>query len=903
MRRLLRNMSLTLVIGISFISVIMISVATTGFVSYYNGSKAVDSMTGKLEDAAGLRVQQILSSYFDIPKKINQTNLNYIHLNNDESDFKQLNSIFISQLNQYADVVSISYADELMNYFGPYKLPAKDGEYSLYEAIANQLSGNILTIHPIGSEGSISKSYTAGDNYDPRTRIWYSTAINSGKGAWTPVFVRLTGGTVGIDAVLPVTNKNGKVIGVLDTSISLSSIGNFLGKINVSPNGQIFIMDRSGYLIASTCMEEPYQQNGTEIARMLATNCRETILSSAAEYLDKKYGDYNSISKNSRFSYSLSGSKYLGNIIPFSDGSGLDWLIVTIIPEKDVIGQIDENNRATLIIFSCAVLFSILIGLIISRWITKPIIQLSASSKELAKGNWVRIGQTERNDEIGQLSKSFTEMSEQLQSAFKAIQMSEQSLYKQKESLRVTLHSIGDGVIATDTQGKVTGMNKVAEQLTGWSEAEAIGNDFPDVFQISSEVTGKTSPNPIEKVLRTGKIIELANHTVLKDKNGFIRPIADSAAPIMDLDNNITGVVLVFRDTTEARKWEKDITYLSYHDALTGLYNRAFFEEEIHRLDQRRQLPISIIMGDVNGLKLTNDVFGHAQGDKLLMVVAGILSECCRSEDIVARVGGDEFCILLPNTNSTTAQGICNRIQIACFSKDKSKELRTGIISISLGCATKENGSIDIQSILKTAEDVMYKNKLLESKGVQAEIVNSIRASMFEMSHDTSEHAQRLVDMSRQLGKALNLPEEQLNDLQLIALLHDIGKVAIDEQILANQGSMGDAEYEEFMRHSEIGSRIVKASPEISHISDYILTHHERWDGRGYPQGLGGEEIPLLSRVFAVVDSYDDMTHKEENGNTFSSDEACSRIIAGIGKQFDPKIADTFVRVLRSLPM
>jgi len=219
----------------------------------------------------------------------------------------------------------------------------------------------------------------------------------------------------------------------------------------------------------------------------------------------------------------------------------------------------------------------------------------------------------------------------------------QQNLEEEKELIRVTLESIGDGVVTTDEKGNIKLLNKIAQKITGWSEEEAKGRPFSEVFKLISEITGDTIENPVSKVLKKGKIVGLANHTVLITKNGQQVPIADSAAPIKDEKGQLHGIVMVFRDVTEEKKRQQRILYMSYHDSLTGLYNRRFMEEELKRLDTSRQLPLSIIMGDVNGLKLTNDVFGHNAGDKLLIRAAEIVKESCRKEDIVARWGGDEF--------------------------------------------------------------------------------------------------------------------------------------------------------------------------------------------------------------------------------------------------------------------
>jgi diguanylate cyclase (GGDEF)-like protein/PAS domain S-box-containing protein len=364
----------------------------------------------------------------------------------------------------------------------------------------------------------------------------------------------------------------------------------------------------------------------------------------------------------------------------------------------------------------------------------------------------------------------------------------------------------------------------------------------------------------------------------------------------------IEGFLLNYHDITERKKQEAEIRYLSYHDNMTDLFNRSFFDEEKKRLDTARQLPLSIIIGDVNGLKLTNDAFGHAEGDRLLIEVARILRKCCRLEEIIARTGGDEFCILLPQTSSENAKVICNRIYKTCKQTKIQFGSRTFNPSISLGHATKTEAGQPIDQIMKNAEDYMYRRKLLERDTTHGAIINSIQAAMHETSNETEEHSDRMIKLSLDLGAALNLSDEQLLELDLLSRLHDIGKICIDEKILTKPGRLTDEEWARVKQHPEVGYRIAQASAELVRISHLILSHHERWDGNGYPQGLSGSNIPYLSRIISVIDSYDAMTQDRPYRKALPKNTAINEIINNASKQFDPKIARIFVEKVLKEP-
>ena len=302
----------------------------------------------------------------------------------------------------------------------------------------------------------------------------------------------------------------------------------------------------------------------------------------------------------------------------------------------------------------------------------------------------------------------------------------EKQLFGEKEKFKTTLLSIGDGVFSVTTQGIVLIMNKVSEQLTGWTQEEAVGRSIEEVFYIINESTRERCENPVSKVLQTGSKIELSDQTLLISKGGIEIPIENSASPIKDEQGNITGVVLVFSDFTEKKKNRDKITYISFHDHLTGLYNRRFFEAEVVRLDTKRNLPMSIIMGDVNGLKLINDSFGHSVGDALLIKTAEILKKSFRADDIIARVGGDEFVVLLPKTNDSEARELVDRV-INSLKKEKLNGLD---VSASFGLATKMDMSESTSLIIKQAEDFMYYNKLFEGPSVRGRVINNIVASI-----------------------------------------------------------------------------------------------------------------------------------------------------------------------------
>ena len=363
-------------------------------------------------------------------------------------------------------------------------------------------------------------------------------------------------------------------------------------------------------------------------------------------------------------------------------------------------------------------------------------------------------------------------------------------------------------------------------------------------------------------------------------------------------DPTINGILINFHDVTERKAREDRIRYLFERDSLTGLYNRQLMDQKIQSLDTAAHLPITVLYGDLNGLKFINDAFGHTAGDQLLIAISRILQNVCRFEDLLFRIGGDEFLMILPKTKQDEALRMVTDIYSKCETYNQALDKSSYFLSISLGLHTKTSILESISETIKHAEDGMYKRKILEDKSIHNSILISMLKVLFEKSQETEEHAVRLVNLSRKIGLAMGLSENQLNDLELVAKLHDIGKIGIDKRILEKIEPLSPEDWAELKKHPEIGYRIAKSSPEIASIADLIHTHHERYDGTGYPMQLKGTDIPLLSRIIAVVDSFDAMTEDRVYRKRIPLEAAVSEITKNSGSQYDPKIVAVFLNVI-----
>ena len=333
-----------------------------------------------------------------------------------------------------------------------------------------------------------------------------------------------------------------------------------------------------------------------------------------------------------------------------------------------------------------------------------------------------------------------------------------------------------------------------------------------------------------------------------------------------------------------------EILFLSYHDQLTGLYNRRFYEKQLKILDTSNNLPLTVVVGDVNGLKLINDSFGHAMGDRLLKKAAEVIKKCCGAHHIVSRTGGDEFVILMPETKSTEAELVIKLIN-ETFIVEKLGSIE---VSVSFGYKTKNNIKESIKEVVKNADKQMYSNKIFESPTMRGKIVDTIIKTLHEKNESLEQHSIRVSKLCVRMGTVLGLSTYKINELKTVGLLHDIGKIAIDENILNKPGKLTDSEWKEVKRHPEIGYRILETATGMSKVAEYVLSHHERWDGKGYPNSLQGNEIPFESRIIGIIDAYDAMISDRVYHTAKSEEEAVAELKRNAGLQFDPELVMLF---------
>ncbi|CAI3204831.1 GGDEF domain-containing protein [Clostridium neonatale] len=397
-----------------------------------------------------------------------------------------------------------------------------------------------------------------------------------------------------------------------------------------------------------------------------------------------------------------------------------------------------------------------------------------------------------------------------------------------------------------------------------------------------------------KKVFETKKTVKKEEKIELGNGENLYTEIIKT--PVLNDNNEVSGIIGLLLDITDRKKIEKKLKYLSYTDILTKVYNRTCFEEKAKKIFKEENLPMGIIMGDTNGLKIVNDTLGHEEGDELLKLTTKVLKDVCKGNELIFRIGGDEFAIIIPKAKENECETLIKNIIDSCnnYKHDLIK------ISIALGYSVTYDLDKSIYDTLKEAEDMVYRKKLLEKNSFNSSVISSLQATLQEKSLETKAHTERVVENSIKIGERLSLPLSVMDELILVAKLHDIGKIGINESILLKSDNLTEEEFGIIKSHTEKGYRIIKAANHLESVAKGVLTHHERWDGNGYPLKLKEDKIPLIARIVSVADAYDVMTTNRVYKNALSKDEAIRELKKNSGKQFDPNIVKVFIECLES---
>ncbi|XMB73016.1 PocR ligand-binding domain-containing protein [Mycoplasmatota bacterium WC30] len=475
------------------------------------------------------------------------------------------------------------------------------------------------------------------------------------------------------------------------------------------------------------------------------------------------------------------------------------------------------------------------------------------------------------------------------------IRYANEKLKESETRYRELIKNLEAGVVVHAGDTSILSFNKRAEQLLGLKHFELNGTsadsklfDFVDAY---SNKLGY-SEYPVKLIIENRKPLKNYILGIKHIHEKKLVWVSVNGVPLFNADGSIREVVISFTDISLDKTKRDEIIHLSNHDYLTNLYNRRFFTEKYKELDNETFYPLGVMMIDVNGLKIINDAFGHDVGDIALKKVAQVLLKSCRAQDIVCRIGGDEFAIILPNLKEDEVERIKESIKI----ESKKNKVENVLLSLATGYEIKTKkfkGNLD--EILKLAENHMYRHKLTEGISVRNNAIKAILETLTNKYEEERIHSAKVSYLCKRMGQVLGLNEENIKELELAGMYHDIGKISIPDAILNKPSKLTKDEFEIIKTHPEISYQILRAADEYSDLAIHALYHHERWDGQGYPVGKKGNAIPLFSRIICVVDAFEAMTAERVYKDKISETDAISEIVRCSGTQFDERIARMFV--------
>jgi diguanylate cyclase (GGDEF)-like protein/PAS domain S-box-containing protein len=482
----------------------------------------------------------------------------------------------------------------------------------------------------------------------------------------------------------------------------------------------------------------------------------------------------------------------------------------------------------------------------------------------------------------------------QLQKEIKERECAEKKLRENEEQYRGIFENTGSATIICDHDNTIILSNKEFEHLSEYDRQEI--NHKKSIVDFISQKELKTLYNIISRIPSSKKNSSSCEFTFYT-KNKKIKHVTANISYIPYTKQYIFS----FIDITYRKKIEEKLRFLSYHDGLTKLYNRAYFEKILNNWNIRKYKNLGIVICDIDDLKFINDTFGHKYGDNLIKTTSEILCNILRKDDIIARIGGDEFAAILPDIDKDKLGDICERIKKEVqHYNERNPDI---YLSLSVGSAISPQIRFTTKELLQIADNNMYKDKIQTGRK-HSHIVQSLLKVLEARDFLTNGHCDRLRSLVSQMGARLGLSEPRMNDLQLFAQFHDIGKVGIPDRILFKPDALTPDEYREIQEHPEIGYRIALACPDLSPIADFILKHHEWWNGQGYPSGLHKRDIPLECRILAIADAFDAMTSERPyRKEPLPTEQAIAELRKCAGSQFDPELVEIFVETVRSGPV
>ncbi len=729
-----------------------------------------------------------------------------------------------------------------------------------------ELNNDLITQIYIGKPDKsfvISSDFIAPPGFDITVRPWYLKALESTNVSYTDAYIDAVEEIIVMTVVYPVYNDQDQLLAVIGADIEVNAITSFIKSFIAEDTGYMFVLDNYGNVLAHTSLDS----NIVELESYEVFDIPYDLLVHGEGITDI----ITSNGERGKISYrTITDSGFtVGEFMSITDLNQSLYMIAIV------------SVAAVFMIFA----FLVLMVFLFNYYIYHPLTTLidDISKIDIVHNSEYRMDITNKsgfNDARLALNK-LIEISVDYQSQLKKM-MDNVALENQKFEL--LLASSSDIVFVIDKDQRYVNLYGTKAYVSGITQESAKGKTHREAF---GDYFADERERQYARAL-AGEEVLYNWDSIYDGKMYYFETVMN---PIYNKAGEIVGAVGVARDITEQENRYQEMLYLSTHDYLTDLSNRRVYYQKMKELNDNKDYPFVVINMDLNGLKIINDAFGHEVGDITLKKTAEILVKTVNKTYTISRVSGDEFTIIMPNSGAEEAE----ELKELLFKEFRKTYIENMNLSVAIGYTIQVDDSVSLDEIRKRAENDMYRQKILERKSVKNQAISAILKTLTDKYETERQHSNRVSKLSGQLGRAMKLDQQSLKALTTAAMFHDIGKISIPDHILNKPGKLTQEEFEIVKTHTTKGYDILFTADQYSELAIHASSHHERWDGKGYPNGLKAEGIPLFSRIICITDAYEAMTSDRPYRKKMSKEAAAREIVLNAGTQFDPELAKLFV--------
>ncbi|MEQ8385714.1 MAG: PAS domain S-box protein [Coleofasciculus sp. A1-SPW-01] len=728
----IRPFSLKTVFIVPFVLQIVTAVGLVGYLSYRSGQKSVEDMANQLLEETSQRVSDRVNSY--LQQSYQFVTLNRLAVEQGDLDPTDIDQVYwrLWRQIQVSDffITALTYTSPVGTYIGvgqdKFGLAFPEGSY-----IKGELKGTApgTRIHSLLDEsGKVIQILATLPNWDPRERPWYQETIQNNTLIWTDIYPFVGIPVAAINLSTPVY-KHGQFQGIFDSVFILSYISSFLGELGVSTSGQVFIIERSGDLVATSTEERAFVKNiqGKQLIRLKATKSRDQLTRTTMQALLNQDDNLASI-QNANFTFIGDNSiptlsqRHFVHVEPYKNDYGLDWLIVTVVPESDFMAQINANIRTTIILCIATLIIATGLGIITARWVTQPLLKLNQSAQKLTQGEWDNPIVIQRHDEVGELANSFAQMATQLQTSFTELQTLNTALTESENRLNQILEAIPVGISVHDVSGQIIYANQTSKQLLGIDTLpEATTADLSEtfhVYQAESEELYPVEQTPLVRAFQGEKVkvddmeIRLPDRRILLEVYG---------TPIWNETGTIVAAIATFSDITERKQTEQ----------ILADYNRTLAtqvrERTVELNEAQRLAHLGSWSFDVDSKKIS-------WSDEIFRIYGRDLSQSEPSyEALVQQIHPDDVAQFQHQVEAAMTQGKSYEHELRIFLSDGSMRYVLGKGEAIL------NSSGQVVQLFGTVQDIsdrkLIEEQLRESEEKFRQLAENIQDVFFILSH------------------------------------------------------------------------------------------------------------------------------------------------------------------------